>query len=99
MFDNQSNSVKRLRATPPQTASRDDDPRNKDRRRAEREAQNEEFKTKYTRAFPTFVFYVDWDADAEGQAVKERLCARVLHMGAVRTYFTDCKQMLINSAN
>lgn len=82
MFDNQSNSVKRLRATPPQTASRDDDPRNKDRRRAEREAQNEEFKTKYTRAFPTFVFYVDWDADAEGQAVKERLCARVLHMGA-----------------
>lgn len=53
----------------------------KEKRRADRE---HEFKVKYTRAFPSFVFYLDIDPlNSELHALRSNLEKRVIHMGAV----------------
>lgn len=60
------------------TMMREQDARDKERRRAEREAQKEEFRIKYTKAFPSWVFYFD-TAESEGQ----ELSSKVIQLNAV----------------
>jgi regulatory subunit for Cdc7p protein kinase len=65
-------------------ATGDIERRDKDRRRAEREAQKEEFRVKYRKAFPSWVFYFNFDVvDANEEDVKA-LQNRVLSLGGVR---------------
>ncbi|KZT11084.1 uncharacterized protein LAESUDRAFT_741371 [Laetiporus sulphureus 93-53] len=61
--------------------------RQKERRRAERE---QEFRVKYRRAFPRFVFYFDLDgADPEVAALMKDLEKKVVHLGArVEDFFS-----------
>lgn len=62
--------------------TREESKKDKERRRTERET---EFRVKYTKAFPTWVFYFDTNAaDPETIALCERLTDRVLRMDAVR---------------
>lgn len=57
----------------------------RERKRGERE---EEFRIKYTRAFPNWVFYFDLDTDdAETAATRKELERMVSHMNAVRKPF------------
>lgn len=53
----------------------------KDARRAQREAQKEEFRVKYTKAFPGFNFY--FDLDDQDPALRNRLEGGVASLGAV----------------
>ena len=91
-----SNSAKRSRAAGdtlrPTTSVRDEvkrrdgkEPREeRERRRAERE---EEFRIKYTRAFPNWVFYFDLDiGDTETATTRKELERMVSHMNAVRAH-------------
>ena len=64
-------------------AAQEDDPKLKERKRAEREAQKEEFRVKYTRAFPKFSFYLHWDVSEGDPDARERLQARIHHMDSV----------------
>lgn len=48
------------------------DLKEKEKRRAEREAQKEEFRAKYTKAFPSWTFYFD-TTDAERDALAPRV--------------------------
>lgn len=88
-------SAKRARAAPEHTRNTREDLRKrdakdmrgetkeeKDRRRAERE---EEFRVKYTRAFPSWTFHFDLDThQSEFISVKSKLEKRVMQLGAVR---------------
>jgi regulatory subunit for Cdc7p protein kinase len=90
-------SAKRARAAPEPARATREDPRRKDakdtrgdskeerdRRRAERE---EEFRVKYTRAFPNWTFHFDLEAhQPELTAIKNKLERRVLQLGAVSTF-------------
>ena len=61
----------------------------KDKRKADRDAMKEEFRIKYTKAFPSWTFYFD-TTDAE----KENLTNRVLQLDAVRPiylFWISCK--------
>jgi regulatory subunit for Cdc7p protein kinase len=60
----------------------------KERKRAEREAQKEEFRVKYTRAFPKFSFYLHWDISEGDPDARERLQTRIHHMDSVSTDLT-----------
>jgi regulatory subunit for Cdc7p protein kinase len=63
---------------------RDDDRKQREQRKAEREAQKTEFRVKYTRAFPSFVFHFDLDTlDPESAATRRNLESKVLSLGAV----------------
>ena len=53
----------------------------KEKRRALREAMNEDFRIKYTKAFPAWTFYFDATVE-DGRA---SLIARILALKAVRT--------------
>lgn len=79
-------SIKRFKPVVDPTgpsASREETKKEKERRRAERE---EEFRIKYRRAFPNFVFYFDLDTiNTEIGALRVNLERRVLHLGAVCT--------------
>lgn len=55
----------------------------KDDRRAQREAQKEEFRSKYRRAFPTWVFYFDADIPTTSADV---LRSDIESLGAVRVF-------------
>ena len=56
----------------------------KERRKMEREAQKEEFRIKYTRAFPSWVFYFDLDLlDPDSVSAREYLDAKVSQLGGV----------------
>ncbi|KAI0042919.1 hypothetical protein FA95DRAFT_1563824 [Auriscalpium vulgare] len=86
LLELQSLNSKRPRATasPSITPAPQDD--TKERRRVEREAQREDFKVKYTRAFPGFVFHLHWDID---ESVKKRVTARIERMGSrVEDFFS-----------
>ena len=62
-------------------ATLDETKREKEKRRADRE---QEFRVKYTRAFPSFVFYFDIDPlNSELHALRASLEKRVTYMGAV----------------
>jgi hypothetical protein len=58
----------------------------KDERRAQREAQKEEFRSKYRRAFPTWVFYFDADVPA---ASADSLGIEIEGLGAVRACLVE----------
>ena len=73
----QGNSSKRAKATPDAAASVQD----RKSRRVERE---QEFRDKYSRAFPTWTFY--FDVDCVTPAEKDVLVKRVTNMGAVSSY-------------
>ncbi len=73
----------------PTPAPQEDDSKLKERKRAEREAQKEEFRIKYTRAFPKFSFYLHWDVSEGDPDARERLQARIHHMDAVGTDLTS----------
>ena len=68
-------------------ALQEEEPKIKERKRAEREAQREEFKAKYTRAFPKFSFYLHWDVSEGDPDAGERLQARINYMDSVRLCF------------
>lgn len=62
----------------------DEERRDKDQRRLAREAAKNEFRTKYTRAFPSFIFYFDLDQlDPQSATLRASLVARVVQLGAV----------------
>jgi len=64
-------------------APQEDESKLKERKRVEREAQKEEFRIKYTRAFPKFSFYLHWDVFDGDPDARERLQARINYMDAV----------------
>ena len=70
-------------------ALQEEDSKSKERKRAEREAQKEEFRAKYTRAFPKFSFYLHWDISEGDPDARERLHGRITYMDAVRLYFSS----------
>ena len=76
---------------------REESKKDKERRRAERET---DFRVKYTRAFPGWVFYFDADpSDTDAVALSERLADRVQRMDAVRKLpltFNELKLTLIS---
>lgn len=78
-----SQSSKRIKATPPASVNESNErKKEKERMRAENE---EEFRSKYTRAFPQWVFYFDIDpVNSEIAAWKSQLEKRVMLMHAVR---------------
>ena len=86
-----SQGIKRLKAVaapqPPALTSedpREEARREKERKRAERE---EEFRIKYSRAFPNWTFHFDLDTmSPEVATLKDNLERRVKHMGAVSTW-------------
>ncbi|KAF9244854.1 Dfp1/Him1, central region-domain-containing protein [Melanogaster broomeanus] len=85
---------KRARATPTEPAPAtvpDEERRDKEQRRQAREAAKNDFRIKYTRAFPSWVFYFDLDQlDPETAAVRNSLVSRVLHLGArVEDFFSS----------
>lgn len=65
--------------------------RDKEQRRLLREATKNEFRVKYTRAFPSFVFYFDLDQlDSQSSAFRSSLMARVTFLGArVDDFFSN----------
>jgi regulatory subunit for Cdc7p protein kinase len=69
-------------------ALQEEDSKFKERKRAEREAQREEFRAKYTRSFPKFSFYLHWDVSEGDPDARERLHARINYLDAVRLYFS-----------
>lgn len=71
--------------SPTAVAARDEERKDKDRRKLEREAQKEEFRIKYTRSFPGWVFYLDLDShDPDTRYAKESLESRICQLGGVR---------------
>ena len=83
----QSLNAKRPKPVPPPTTvipvPQEDESKLKERKRAERESQKEEFRIKYTRAFPKFSFYLHWDVSEGDLDARERLHARLNYMNAV----------------
>lgn len=83
----QSLNSKRPKPVPPSPsvtpALQEEESRLKERKRVEREAQKEEFRVKYTRAFPKFSFYLHWDVSDGDPDARERLQARINHLDAV----------------
>lgn len=83
----QSFNVKRPKPVPPPPTvipvPQEDESKLKERKRAERESQKEEFRIKYTRAFPKFSFYLHWDVSEGDLDARERLHARLNYMSAV----------------
>jgi regulatory subunit for Cdc7p protein kinase len=81
---------KRVRATlaePITTTLPDEERKDKEQRRQAREATKNEFRVKYTRAFPSWVFYFDLDQlDPDIAALRNSLVSRVTQLGAVCLY-------------
>ena len=80
-----SKRVKSVSAEPTTfAATNDEERRDKDHRRLAREAAKNEFRIKYTRAFPSFVFYFDLDQlDLQSATLRTSLVARAVQLGAV----------------
>lgn len=78
---------KRVKGSPPSPAkstAREDERKERERKKMERDAQKEEFRIKYTRAFPSWVFYFDLDLlDPDSASAKEYLEAKVRQLGGV----------------
>jgi regulatory subunit for Cdc7p protein kinase len=79
-------------------ALQEEEPKLKERRRAEREAQKEEFRAKYSRAFPKFSFYLHWDVSEGDPDARQRLQGRINYMDAVRLYFSCLMYLMLNSS-
>lgn len=78
---------KRAKMLSPHTvAVREEERKERDRKKIERDAQKEEFRIKYTRAFPSWVFYFDLDNhDPDSGSAKEYLESKVCQLGGVRS--------------
>lgn len=76
--------------------ARDEERKERERRKLERDAQKEEFRVKYTRAFPSWVFYFDLDTlDPDSASAREYLEARVCQLGGVcRTLFSALQNLI-----
>ncbi|CAL1707001.1 unnamed protein product [Somion occarium] len=90
IVDGTLQSSKRVRGvdqSPAPGPNREELKKEKERRRIERE---NEFKIKYTRAFPSWVFYFDIDAaNPDAALLREQLVDRVTRMGAhVEDFFS-----------
>ncbi|KAG6369671.1 Dfp1/Him1, central region-domain-containing protein [Boletus reticuloceps] len=76
---------KRVRATlgePVTTTLPDEERKDKEQRRQAREVSKNEFRVKYTRAFPSWVFYFDLDQlDPDIAALRNSLVSRVTQLG------------------
>ncbi|KAH7888787.1 Dfp1/Him1, central region-domain-containing protein [Phlebopus sp. FC_14] len=98
VFSVQANS-KRARAATESTAAttHDEERREREQRRQAREAAKVEFRVKYTRAFPSWVFYFDLDQlDPESAALRNSLATRVTYLGArVDDFFSNAITHLI----
>ena len=68
-------------------ALQEEELKSKERKRAEREAQREEFRVKYTRAFRKFSFYLHWDISEGDPDARERIHTRINYMDAVRLFY------------
>lgn len=83
-------NAKRVKATlaePVATTLPDEERKDKEQRRQAREAAKNEFRVKYTRAFPSWVFYFDLDQlDPDTAALRNSLASRVTQLGAVCPY-------------
>lgn len=83
-------NTKRVRATlaePTNTILPDEERKDKEQRRQAREASKNEFRVKYTRAFPSWVFYFDLDQlDPDVATLRNSLASRVTQLGAVCLY-------------
>lgn len=94
---------KRVRATPTESTTTtlpDEERKDKEQRRQAREAAKSEFRIKYTRAFPSWVFYFDLDPlDPDAAALRNSLASRVTQLGAVRLYNLLFFLMTINHAS
>ncbi|KAI0305515.1 Dfp1/Him1, central region-domain-containing protein [Multifurca ochricompacta] len=89
----QSLNAKRPKPVPPSPtvtpALQEEESKLKERKRAEREAQKEEFRIKYTRAFPKFSFHLHWDVSEGDPDARERLQARINYLDArVEDFFS-----------
>lgn len=83
--ESNSKRVKGGPLSPGTLAAREDDRKEKERKRVERDAQKEEFRIKYTKAFPGWVFYFDLDLlDPDSASVREYLESKVIQLGGVR---------------
>ncbi|KAG6332701.1 hypothetical protein ID866_6392 [Astraeus odoratus] len=86
---------KRVKAVPPgstiSTIINDEERMEKEQKRLAREMAKNEFRFKYTRAFPTFVFYFDLDQlDLQSATLRNSLVARVTQLGArVDDFFSN----------
>ena len=84
----QATPPKRCKATQPspsQVLNAPREPKEREARKAEREAQKAEFREKYTRAFPGWVFHFDLDVlDPESAVTRRTLENQVSLLGAVR---------------
>lgn len=79
-----------LTFSPKANASRDreEDAKRREQKRAERDAQKEEFRVKYSRAFPGWTFHIDDDVfGPEESLAKKRIEDRLTKLGAVRVIF------------
>ena len=82
--ESNSKRVKRESLSPSTLAAREDDRKEKERKRAERDAQKQEFRIKYTKAFPGWVFYFNLDLlDPDSASVREYLESKVTQLGGV----------------
>lgn len=86
VFVSQTNP-KRVRPALPEpttTTLADEERKDKEQRRQAREAAKTEFRVKYTRAFPSWVFYFDLDQlDPDTATLRNSLASRVVQLGAV----------------
>lgn len=78
---------KRQKAVPSPAPALAPAEREKDRRRADREAQKEEFRVKYRKAFPAWLFYFNIDVTDDEKDAVRTLQARVSALGGVRLSF------------
>ena len=82
--DTNSKRARGILPSPGTLTAREDERKEKERRKTEREAQKEEFRIKYTRAFPSWVFYFDLDLlDPDSASAREYLEAKVSQLGGV----------------
>lgn len=71
-------SLLKLKAPPHNNTHDNKDPTDRQRQKEQRQLANQEFVTKYTKAFPTFVFFFD-----ERDGGKHQMESGILALGAV----------------
>jgi len=83
----QATPPKRARGIQPSSMQVSRDPRERELRKAQREERKAEFRVKYTRAFPSWVFYFDLDTlDPQSAASRRILENKVSSLGAVSLF-------------
>ena len=80
-FDVLSEKNKPTQADPDPTKHTDEE--KKELKKEIRRAERENFKEKYTKAFPKFTFYIHADVMEEDQEAARGLCERIEYLGGV----------------